>query len=101
MSAFDRHIGHRRHWRRHEIRTLLHDAGFKVERVTGVGFPFFNLYRSLVILRGKKLIDESTGRSGADSLLARAALGSFHVLIRPGLNSTRWGWQMIATARPQ
>jgi 2-polyprenyl-3-methyl-5-hydroxy-6-metoxy-1,4-benzoquinol methylase len=51
MSAFDKHIGHRKHWHRGEIENLLREAGFTPEHVTGVGFPFFNLYRCLVILQ--------------------------------------------------
>ena len=55
MSAFDRHIGHRRHFARQEIRAVLDQAGLRVESVYLAGFPFFNLYRLLVIGRGKKL----------------------------------------------
>jgi SAM-dependent methyltransferase len=100
MSAFDRHIGHRRHWSPDEIRKLLLDAGYTPGRVTGTGFPFFNLYRCLVILRGSKLIDDvRLGPAGRTPLAARAAMAVFHRLIRPNLNSSRRGWQMIATAR--
>ena len=99
MSAFDRHIGHRKHWRRHEIEALLRDAGYTHEHVSGVGFPFFNLYRCLVILRGRKLIDD-VGPTGAASWPARVAMAGFQALVRPSLNSSRWGWQMVAIARP-
>jgi len=100
MSAFDKHIGHRKHWRASEIEILLRRAGYTLDHVSGVGFPFFNLYRCLVILRGKKLIsDVGAGPSTGASLAARAAMAGFHWLIRPGLNSSRWGWQMIARAR--
>jgi cyclopropane fatty-acyl-phospholipid synthase-like methyltransferase len=100
MSAFDKHIGHRKHWRKQEIEMLLRSAGYTPEHVTGVGFPFFNLYRCLVILRGKKLIsDVSAGPGNQTSLSARAAMALFYGLIRPGINSSRWGWQMVAKAR--
>jgi SAM-dependent methyltransferase len=100
MSAFDKHIGHRKHWRGEDIETLLQNAGYEPERVTGVGFPFFNLYRCLVILRGEKLIsDVSAGPTRRSPWTARAAMSVFHLLIRPNLNSSRWGWQMIARAR--
>ena len=49
MSAFDRHIGHRRHFSPDDLRAVLLAAGFQVERTTGVGFPFFNLYRLVAI----------------------------------------------------
>ncbi|MGH9343976.1 MAG: class I SAM-dependent methyltransferase [Terriglobia bacterium] len=100
MSAFDKHIGHRRHWQREDIENLLRDAEYIPEHITGVGFPFFNLYRCVIILRGEKLIlDARTGTSGAISPLARAVMGLFNRLIRRRLNSSRFGWQMIGTAR--
>ena len=100
MSAFDKHIGHRKHWRPREIENLLREGGYTPEHVTGAGFPFFNLYRCLVILRGKKLIsDVSAGPATRVSWAARAAMGIFHLLIRLNLNSSRRGWQMIAKAR--
>src|SRR2546423_2245665 len=55
MSAFDRHIGHRQHFNRRKIRSILEQAGYSVQRVYLAGFPFFNLYRLLVIARGKRL----------------------------------------------
>lgn len=100
MSAFDRHIGHRKHWTPSEIDAVLRQAGYRPERVTGVGFPFFNLYRCAVILRGKKLIEDvNTEPTGSASLGSRAAMAVFHRLIRPALNSSRRGWQMVAAAR--
>ena len=100
MSAFDKHIGHRKHWRRNEIEMLLRASGYATEHVTGTGFPFFNLYRCLVILRGQKLInDVSAAPSRGTPWAARAAMTVFHRLIRTGLNSSRWGWQMVAKAR--
>jgi len=100
MSAFDRHIGHRKHWRAEEIDGLLRRAGYATEKVTGVGFPFFNLYRCVVILRGRKLIEDvSSGPASEVSWAARAAMGVFQFLIRPNLNSSRLGWQMVARAR--
>jgi SAM-dependent methyltransferase len=100
MSAFDKHIGHRKHWRRGEIEKLLADAGYTPDHVSGVGFPFFNLYRCVVILRGKKLIEDvSAGPVRNAPWSARAAMSLFHRLIRLNLNSSRWGWQMVAKAR--
>ena len=99
MSAFDKHIGHRKHWVRHDIDTLLREAGFTPERVSGVGFPFFNLYRCLVILRGKKLISDVSSGPDQTSFAARTAMAVFSRLIRLNLNSSRWGWQMVAKVR--
>ena len=100
MSAFDKHIGHRKHWRPDDVAAVLKNAGYESVRATGAGFPFFNLYRCVVILRGRKLIqDVATAPAGRASGSARAAMAVFHWLIRPALNSTRRGWQMVATAR--
>ncbi len=100
MSAFDRHIGHRKHFRPPEIEALLCRAGYEPERVTGAGFPFFNLYRSVVILRGKKLIEDvSTARGQPTPLPARATMTVFRQLFRLNLDSCRWGWQMVGKAR--
>jgi hypothetical protein len=100
MSAFDKHIGHRKHWRQNEIENLLRSSGYTPEHVTGMGFPFFNLYRCIVILRGQRLIsDVSAGPTRGTAWTARAAMAAFHRLIRTNLNSSRWGWQMIAQAR--
>ena len=52
MSAFDRHIGHRRHFSPSDLRDLLRGAGFEIEMGGGRAFPFFNIYRLVVILRG-------------------------------------------------
>ena len=100
MSAFDKHIGHRKHWEPSEIDALFHKAGYVPQHVTGVGFPFFNLYRCVVIARGRKLItDVSSGPADTASLTARATMAVFRRLIRPNLNSSRRGWQMVGKAR--
>jgi ubiquinone/menaquinone biosynthesis C-methylase UbiE len=100
MSAFDKHIGHRKHFRPAEIELLFREAGYVPERVTGAGFPFFNLYRCLVVLRGKKLIkDVSARQHPAASRYARMAMAVFHRLFRLNLNSSPWGWQMVGRAQ--
>lgn len=100
MSDFDRHIGHRQHFTRDLISSVLQEAGFKVERVYLSGFPFFNLYRSVVIARGKKLAsDVDAGQSGFSAWLANVAMMSFRALFRLNLMDSRFGWQVVAVAR--
>jgi trans-aconitate methyltransferase len=100
MSAFDRHIGHRKHFRRDDLRFVLEEAGFVVDSVRAAGFPFFNLYRLLVLLRGKKLVaDAATGGQMDGSLLARSAMATFRALFHLNLSSSPWGWQLVASAR--
>jgi SAM-dependent methyltransferase len=96
-SAFDRHIGHRRHYTPNDLRRLLADAGFVVERSSGAGFPFFNLYRLVVIARGKRLVDEASERT--PSKFARIVTAMFRALFRLNLTGTSWGWQTVAVAR--
>jgi SAM-dependent methyltransferase len=100
MSAFDKHIGHRKHYRPSEIEALFREAGYETEGVTRAGFPFFNLYRCLVVLRGKKIIEDATVREQVSaSLPARIAMAMFQPLFRLNLDSSAWGWQMTGTAR--
>jgi len=100
ISAFDRHIGHRRHFDASSLGDIIRGAGLIPERVCGVGFPFFNLYRLTVILRGKALIKDASGEGARQlSRPAKIAMGVFSLVLKRGLNSNAWGWQMIAQAR--
>lgn len=102
MSAFDRHIGHRRHFSRAAIRDVLEAAGLAVGRVSGAGFPFFNLYRMAVILRGRRLIEEAAAGEPGDEgqgRLARAVMRAFGFLFRFNLHRVPLGWQIVAVGR--
>jgi hypothetical protein len=100
MSAFDRHIGHRQHFTRESIRAVLENAGYVVDCVWLSGFPFFNLYRAMVIARGSKLTEDvESGKSGHGSTLANMAMGVFRLLFHFNLWNSRWGWQVVAVAR--
>lgn len=102
MSAFDRHIGHRRHFTVERLSALLTEAGFTVEMVTGAGFPLFNLYRLAVIGRGERLVqDAETSPPGSASppLLGRVAMRLFGLLLAVPQPRNRWGWQLLAVAR--
>lgn len=102
MSAFDRHIGHRKHYRIDEIESLFRSAGYKPDRLTRAGFPFFNLYRTLVVLRGKKIVDDAKVRvNGPASMPARVAMALFRPLFYLNLDSSPWGWQMAAVGLAQ
>ena len=100
-SAFDRHIGHRRHYNPGDLAELLRAAGF--ERVTtfGAGFPFFNLYRLVVLARGRRLIDDVAAEehAGALSPTVRLAMAAFNQLLSLNLTRSPWGWQIVGVAR--
>jgi SAM-dependent methyltransferase len=99
MSAFDRHIGHRRHFTPQTLTAALEEAGFDVALATGAGFPFFNLYRALVIARGERLVDDVASHDGSGaSVPARAAMLAFRPLFALNLPRSRWGTQMVAVA---
>jgi SAM-dependent methyltransferase len=100
MSAFDRHIGHRRHFAPEQLREVMRGAGLDAVYVAGAGFPFFNLYRALVILRGERLIVDAMPEAsrGAASRLVRAATRAFRLLFRFNLPRSRFGWQTIGVA---
>jgi SAM-dependent methyltransferase len=100
MSAFDRHIGHRQHFERRTIRSIVEKAGYLVERTYLAGFPFFNLYRLLVIARGERLIrDVETKSAGSSSGAAGIAMKVFRILFHANLLNSPFGWQVIAIAR--
>jgi len=100
MSAFDRHIGHRQHFDRQKIRSMLAEAGYSIDHVYLAGFPFFNLYRLLVLARGQRLAADVESKSGGTSSgLARFVMKLFRVLFHANLLDSPFGWQVIATAR--
>jgi SAM-dependent methyltransferase len=99
-SEFDRHIGHRQHFTPSTLRALMAECGFSVETATTAGFPFFNLYRMAVILRGRRLIaDVQSGSHSSSSSLARGVMALFHLLFSLNVMGSRLGWQTVAAAR--
>jgi hypothetical protein len=101
MSAFDHYIGHRQHYNRNSIKQVLEAAGFKVDAVILAGFPFFNLYRLVVVLLGRRLISrvKSTGESSGAGTSATLAMAIFGLLFRFNLANSVMGWQVLAVAR--
>jgi SAM-dependent methyltransferase len=96
MSVFDRQIGHYRHFTKRSVTRVLVESGFAVERVLRSGFPFFNLYRGVVIARGEKLAQDIDGRP---SLAASLAMAVFRFLFQFNLTDSPFGWQIVAVAR--
>lgn len=101
-SALDLHIGHRRHYDRRSLHDLLTKANLVDVRVQRAGFPFFNLYRLVVIARGRALIsdiDNSTERQQErHRALLRTASRIFARLFERNLDDSALGWQLVATA---
>lgn len=99
MSAFDRHIGHRRHYTPRSLARTLRAAGYEVETTTGAGFPFFNLYRRLVIARGEALVEDVRTGAGEPTGPARLVMAGFGPLFRLNLPTSPWGAQIVGVAR--
>ena len=99
ISEYDKHIGHRQHFTKSTIQQVMVDAGFSPTKVSLAGFPFFNLYRLLVILRGRQLIldaDTSTRQMG---LPLKIVMRIFSQIFSLNLPDSKYGWQIIAQGR--
>ena len=100
-SAFDRHIGHRRHYSPADLRELMCAAGLAPLGVWGAGFPIFNLYRCLVIARGARLIDDARASSSESSAgrLVPTATAVFERLFNLAGTRGRLGWQTVGVCQ--
>jgi SAM-dependent methyltransferase len=102
VSAFDRHIGHRRHFTPGLLQRIIEDAGLEAREIRGAGFPFFNLYRLAVIARGERLVtDAAEGDESRLPLAAKAAIRTFGALFKLNTDRTSLGWQLVAVATPR
>jgi SAM-dependent methyltransferase len=99
-SAFDKHIGHFRHFTGPALRQVLSDAGLDVDLVFRTGFPFFNLYKLAVMARGEKLVHEVQARSSdsTPSRLEAVAGAVFRQGFKVNRDDSRFGWQIAALA---
>lgn len=95
-TGFDIQIGHLRHFSRNSARETFESAGFEVLEVRGAGFPFFNLYKLAVMVRGTKVADDYEGET---TVAFRAAMKIFSVLFRVSRQRSRFGWQITVVAR--
>ena len=99
ISSFDRHIGHRQHFTVQKLRSYLSASEWEVQRIFRAGFPFFNIYRTLVIARGEKLAHDLTGVPTRILRLELLAMRMFRILFRANFLDSPFGWQIIAVAR--
>lgn len=98
-TAFDKHIGHRRHFNSKSLTKLLEDAGMEEIEIRRYGWPFFNLYRVMVYVRGKKLIEDVESQLINDSLLARILQNIFSILFKFNLPARFVGWQLVGISK--
>ena len=108
MSAFDKVIGHQRHYTPKTLENLLSQAGFEVLDVLAWGFPFHSFYRTAVRVasrfsvpgEGSSARPQVASKSVVSSLLG-GAYTVFGKALKPlfYLNGSRWGEQLIAVVR--
>lgn len=102
MSSFDKYIGHRRHFNKAALGELLSATkNFSPNKVYRSGFPFFNLYRLVVILRGAKLKTDVQleGGVGVSNKVALAVMRVFRYLFNANFRNSPFGWQMMVVAQ--
>lgn len=99
-TAFDKHIGHYRHFTAEALHQVLRDGGLDVDMVMRTGFPFFNLYKLAVMARGQKLVREVQERqpNAEPSKLEALAGAVFRQGFKINRDNTRYGWQIAALA---
>ena len=98
LSAFHRYIGHRRHYRGEDLRQLLEEGGYRVEKLLRPGFPFFNLQRLLIVLRGPKVIQDISSSGSSPRRGTVFILKIFKFLFSFNLDRLNLGWQLVAVA---
>lgn len=94
MSAFERHLGHRRHYSPDEIARVIERSGFEIRHKVAAGFPFLNLFRLMMVMRGAALIEDASKPPALAVKLTRTLFGG---LFR--LNLGVLGWQTVVVAR--
>jgi SAM-dependent methyltransferase len=98
MSAFDEQIGHRRHYSPERLRHTLEEAGLRPQTTFGAGFPFFNLYRRIIIARGERLAQDVSRGGEGPSAMARVGMAAFRPLLSASLTRSAWGTQIVGVA---
>ena len=109
MSAFDKVIGHQRHYTPALLEGTLSRAGFDVVEILAWGFPFHSFYRLAVRIasgmavpgKGEGTATSPPSRTGVVSGLLGNAYAVFGKALKPlfYLNASRWGEQLIAVAK--
>jgi len=97
MTAFDREIGHIRHFTLHELEARCREAGYETLCAYRWGFPFFDLFRAIAWLLGKRARSAKPTSHGALGHLVVFLLNaSFYLCLR-----SRWiGRQVVSIVTP-
>lgn len=96
-TAFDRYIGHRQHFRADGLKTVMEAAGLCDVKIYRAGFPIFNVYKTALLMRGKKLIaDVDAGNASPSPGLAMRA---FDRAFAASAANSPFGWQLVGVGR--
>jgi ubiquinone/menaquinone biosynthesis C-methylase UbiE len=95
-TGFDIQIGHFRHFTHLTAMETFELAGFDVVAVRCAGFPFFNLYKLAVLVRGAKVAEDFEGKT---SFAFRISMKIFATLFKLNVNKSKFGWQITVIAR--
>lgn len=98
-SKFDHYVGHKKHYTAKILRHELEVAGYTVDSICCAGFPFHNLYKLAVILKGKAIIEDAKKHERSNSLLISIFMKSFHFLFKFNLFNSYFGWTVLAKAK--
>lgn len=97
-TAFDRHIGHRQHFRGDGLQTMMQGAGLDDVQIFRAGFPTFNIYKSALLVRGEKLVEDvaSGNASNAPGLVMRIFERGFASAVT---RNSPFGWQLLGVGK--
>jgi len=97
ITAFDRRIGHHRHFTLPELDNVCTAAGYATARAYRWGFPFFSLYRTIVWLLGDRArAARPTDHGALGRSVAALMYASFFLCVKSRLI----GRQVVAVIRP-
>jgi len=98
MNHFYESIGHRRHYSAGQLASLLEENGFKVIIRASIGFPFVNIYRLAMLVRGQAFAGDVSDYCLRESLFLNFVSAVFSFLFKFNLNMLPWGWQTVVVA---
>ena len=102
MNEFEKSIGHRMHYSEAQLASLLEKSGLRPVKFVRAGFPFFNVYKLMALLRGKRLLQDASSENGGGSAgskwLMMFVLKVFEYLFHLNMNNSPFGWQMLVIA---
>ena len=76
-------------------------SGFFVEKIYSAGFPFFNLYRLAIIVRGERVAKDAILAASQGKTSAKVFAKIFEKLFFFNLHFIPFGWQIVAVGRKQ